>query len=116
MKTFLLIVTAAFSVFCVSSLHAQTPVTKRSSNGHTTTTTYTSRHTAAERNRIANAPIAIGPRTDGVVPRAIRSGNPLQMINPLAPAEYGNGQDVTRHDVDDPSQRPQGIKLYAIEF
>ena len=116
MKTFPLIVTVAVSLFCISGLHAQTTVTKHNANGRTTTTTYTSRHTAVERNRIANAPVAIGPRTDGVVPRAIRSGNPLQMINPLAPAEYGNGQDVTRHDVNDPSQRPQGIKLYAIEF
>ncbi len=36
-----------------------------------------------------------GSRTGGVVPRAIRSGNPLQLINPFAPAKYGNGTNMT---------------------
>jgi hypothetical protein len=36
-----------------------------------------------------------GSRTGGVVPRAIRSGNPLQLINPFAPAKYGNGSNMT---------------------
>src|SRR5437879_4474823 len=27
----------------------------------------------------------------GVIPRAIRGGNPLQMLNPKAPAKYGTG-------------------------
>lgn len=116
MKIFPLTLTVAAGLFCTSALHAQTTVTKRNGNGRKTTTTYTSRRTAVERTRIANLPVTIGPRTDGVVPRAIRSGNPLQMVNPAAPAEYGSGQDVTRHEVDDPNQRPQGIKLYAIEF
>ncbi len=116
MKTFPLVLTVAASLFCASALHAQTTVTKRGTSGRKITSTYTSRRSAVDRNRIANAPIAIGPRTDGVVPRAIRSGNALQMVNPAAPAEYGSGQDVTRHEVDDPYQRPQGLKLYAIEF
>ena len=117
MKTFPLVLTIAASLLGVSALHAQTTVTTRSANGRKTTTTFTSRRlTAAQQSRVANASAAIGPRTDGVIPRAIRSGNALQMVNPAAPAEYGNGQDVTRHEVDDPFQRPQGIKLYAIEF
>jgi hypothetical protein len=29
------------------------------------------------------------PEVQGVVPRAFRGGNPLQMINPMAPARYG---------------------------
>ncbi len=116
MKILLLAVTVAATMFCASALQAQTTVTKRNSSGRKTTTTYTSRRTTIDRSRIANAPVAIGPRTDGVVPRAIRSGNPLQMINPAAPAEYGTGQDVTRREVDDPNQRPQGLRLYAIEF
>lgn len=28
----------------------------------------------------------------GVIPRAIRGGNPLQMLNPKAPAQYGTGE------------------------
>jgi hypothetical protein len=29
----------------------------------------------------------------GVIPRAFRGGNPLQMFNPKAPAKYGTAQD-----------------------
>ena len=119
MKTLPLVVTVATSLFCASALHAQTTVTTRKADGRKTTTTFTSRRsqmTTSQRARIENAPVAIGPRTDGIIPRAIRSGNAIQMINPAAPAEYGNGQDVTRHEADDPNQRPQGLKLYAIEF
>lgn len=116
MKTLPLVVTVAASLFCASALHAQTTVTTRSTSGRKITTTITARRTAQERTRYANAPVAIGPHTDGSIPRAVRSGNPLQMLNPLAPAEYGGGQDVTRHEVDDPSQRAQGLKLYAVEF
>ena len=119
MKTLSLAITVAAGLFCASTLHAQTTVTTRATNGRKTTTTFTSRRstvTATQRARIENAPVAIGPRTDGVIPRAIRSGNAIQMINPAAPAEYGSGQDVTRHEVDDPNQRPQGLRLYAIEF
>ena len=117
MKTLPLVLTVAASLFASSALHAQTAVTSRDTTGRKTTKTFTSRRvTTTERTRVVSAPVTIGPRTDGVVPRAIRSGNPLQMINPTAPSEYGNGQDVTRHEVDDPFQRPQGLKLYAIEF
>lgn len=28
----------------------------------------------------------------GVIPRALRGGNPLQMLNPRAPAKYGTGE------------------------
>ena len=117
MKTFPLVLTLSVGLLSASALHAQTTVTTRNATGRKTTKTFTSRHvTTAERTRVISAPVAIGPRTDGIIPRAIRSGNPLQMINPAAPAEYGSGQDVTRHEVDDPFQRPQGLKLYAIEF
>ncbi len=117
MKTLPLVVTLAATLFGASALHAQTTVTTRDSNGHKTTTKFTSHQTnVRERNRVNSAPVVIGPRTDGIIPRAVRSGNPLQMINPAAPAEYGSGQDVTRHEAGDPSQRPQGLRLYAVEF
>ncbi len=66
--------------------------------------------------RTRNAPTHLAPRVDGAVVRAVRSGHPLQMINPGAPAVYGNGQDMVRRELDDPDQRPQGIKLFAVEF
>ncbi len=66
--------------------------------------------------RTANAPVKLRPRVDGSIPRAIRSGHPFQMINPLAPAEYGDGRDMVRREADDPYQRPQGLKLFVVEF
>ena len=43
-----------------------------------------------------------GSRTGGVIPRAVRSGNPLQLINPWAPVKYGDGSNMTS------SASPQG--------
>lgn len=61
-----------------------------------------------------------GSRTGGVVPRAIRSGNPLQLINPFAPAKYGNGTNMTMSTTEpgslDPSERPIAIKVFSYEF
>jgi hypothetical protein len=101
MKTFALIATIAVSLVSASALHAQQDAT------------FTAPRTKA---RTHNGPAHLGPRVDGAVVRAVRSGHPLQMINPGAPAEYGNGQDMVRHETDDPYQRPQGIKLFAVEF
>ncbi len=66
--------------------------------------------------RTANAPVKLRPRADGSIPRAIRSGKPLQMVNPAAPAEYGDGRDMVRREADDPYQRPRGFKFFVVEF
>jgi hypothetical protein len=51
----------------------------------------------------------------GVIPRAVRGGNPLQMLNPRAPARYGTAeQSVTFHP--DVPGKWNGIKLFAITF
>ena len=64
----------------------------------------------------ANIKASLAPRLDGGVVRAVRSNSPLQAVNPFAPAEYGSGDAVTRHEPDDPFQRPQGLKLLVVEF
>jgi hypothetical protein len=58
----------------------------------------------------------------GVVQKAFRSKNPLQMINPLAPKEYGDGQDSVSY-VDTGSisqgkveQKPKGIKFFSFSW
>ena len=53
---------------------------------------------------------------DGSVVRAVRSGQPLQMINPFAPANFGDGSDMVRREPEDPEQRPHGFKLLAFQF
>ena len=55
------------------------------------------------------------PQVTGVVPRAIRSGNPLQMLNPLAPAKYGTAEENVVLDPDVPGKW-DGIKLLGISF
>ena len=51
----------------------------------------------------------------GVIPRAIRGGNPLQMLNPLAPAKYGTSEDSVSVDPDVPG-KVNGINFVSIPF
>ena len=51
----------------------------------------------------------------GVIPRAIGGGNPLQMLNPLAPAKYGTAQESVSLNPDDPG-KVNGINLFSISF
>jgi hypothetical protein len=55
------------------------------------------------------------PQVTGVIARAIRSGNPLQMLNPLAPAKYGTAEENVVLDSDVPGKW-DGIKLLSISF
>ena len=62
----------------------------------------------------------------GVIPRAIRGGNPLQMLNPRAPARYGTAEESVltvrsyspRTPVDEPSYpgKWKGIKFFTFLF
>ena len=78
----------------------------------TTTPTGEVRKTILESRLPAAAPIV---PTEGVVQVAIRQGNPVQLINPVAPARYGNGQEHVMHDPNDPG-KPKGISLFAWSF
>lgn len=50
----------------------------------------------------------------GVVPQAKKTDNPLQLINPAAPKEYGDAKDNT---VTDPrTGQAQGIKLFSFSW
>jgi ribosomal protein L13 len=51
----------------------------------------------------------------GVIPRAIRGGNPLQMLNPFAPAKYGTAADNVSVDPDVPG-KVNGVKFVSIPF
>lgn len=59
----------------------------------------------------------------GIIPRATRVDQPLQMLNPLAPREYGNGSEFVSGYNDDPGQGPKNqknngaaFKLFSVEF
>jgi hypothetical protein len=49
---------------------------------------------------------------EGAVPRGVRGGNPLQMLNPLAPAKYGTAaQSILLEPY---TGKWNGIKLFEI--
>lgn len=57
------------------------------------------------------APMDIG----GIVAQAFNMKQPLQMINPLAPAKYGDGRESVSWDPDKP-EKPKGIILFGIQW
>ncbi len=71
-------------------------------------------------------PLAPAP-VDGVIPRAVRGGNLLQMFNPKAPAKYGTSQEAIVFEAAPmntvPAQNGQtdagkwkGIKFFVFRF
>jgi hypothetical protein len=60
--------------------------------------------------------------TEGALQRAARTGNPLELVNPFAPAEYGSGRDfVAPGDATEVSHphtvaRSVGVRLFSITF
>jgi hypothetical protein len=63
-------------------------------------------------------PISKKTEVDGVIPRAIRGGNPLQMLNPRAPRKYGTSQEAVSFDVTDiyHPEKWRGIKFFEFRF
>jgi hypothetical protein len=51
----------------------------------------------------------------GVIPRAVRGGNPLQMLNPFAPAKYGTANESVAVDPDVPG-KVNGLIFVSIPF
>ena len=62
----------------------------------------------------APPPAIYRKNVQGVVPRAIRGGNPLQMLNPRAPAKYGTAEQSVV--IDPETGKWKGIKLFEIVF
>ena len=88
----------------------------------TTTTTTTTTAAAAATGKLETKypkprPPSAAPLIPniGVVQVAIKEGHPLQMINPAAPARYGDGQDRTVHDPKDPG-KAKGIVVFGWSF
>jgi hypothetical protein len=51
---------------------------------------------------------------DGVIPRALRAEQPLQLINPLAPPEYGIGAEIL--SINPLTHRVEGISFFTFRF
>jgi hypothetical protein len=59
-------------------------------------------------------PISERGNVQGAIPRGVRGGNPLQLLNPKAPAQYGTAAQSVVLDPDTGKWR--GIKLFEIFF
>ena len=104
-KTFLSILLAAASSVAFGQELTTTTATTTTTTGRIETELPKPRPPSA-------APIV---PTEGAVQLAIRTGQPIQLINPAAPAEYGNAQDRVSHDPNNPG-KPKGIVLFAWSF
>jgi hypothetical protein len=108
MKTALFTIGLILGVISLS--HETAAATPRHRFSHGAVFTY--RHHAIE----THAPlIELKPQVTGVIPRIIRGGDPLQMLNPFAPAKYGTAEENTVLDPDVPA-RGDGIKLLSVSF
>lgn len=83
--------------------------------GHAAAQTFTAPVNPRGEVRRERPPAAISREpVTGVVPRAVRGGNPLQMLNPRAPARYGTAEQSV---VFDPiANKWRGIKLFTFNF
>ena len=61
---------------------------------------------------MATPPPLLKREPQGVLPRAVRGGNPLQMLNPRAPARYGSS--IQSLLIDPETGKWRGIKF--LEF
>jgi hypothetical protein len=86
---------------------AGNPTTSRS---HTASFEY--RHHARQIHQPAILP---QPGVSGVIPSVIRGGNPLQMLNPFAPAKYGTVEENVSFDPDVPG-KVNGINFFSVSF
>jgi hypothetical protein len=73
---------------------------------------FASRHHARQTQRPA---IFARPAVSGMIATAIRGGNPLQMVNPFAPAKYGTAGEHVSVDPDVPGI-VNGITFVSIPF
>jgi len=77
---------------------------------------------AVRRNTLP--PVAPAPQAEGSLQRGVRVGNPLQIINPFAPAVYGDGRAFLAPRYQDSGLRPRdtsrsfpvGLRLFSIGF
>ena len=107
MKTTLFTIGLILGVISLSHESAAATPRHRFSHG-----AFTYRHDAIE----TRAPlIELKPQVTGVIPRIIRGGDPLQMLNPFAPAKYGTAEENTVLGPDVPG-RGDGIKLLNVSF
>lgn len=98
-------------------LAAATSLAFGQGQGELTTTTKATTAKGELQKQLPNGRPGAAPYvpTEGSVQVAIRTGHPIQLINPAAPARYGTAQEHTSHDPKDPG-KPKGFVLFAWSF
>src|SRR6266403_6127569 len=96
MKTSMLNIVFVAALVACGQLSA---ATSQHASSHSTTLVQR-RHSVQSHRPAAEA----RPQVTGVIARAIRTGNPLQVLNPMAPAKYGTAEENVLLDSDLPGK------------
>lgn len=81
--------------------------------GSASAQSFTAKQKAKAQNKALHPPPISNREPQGALQRGARGGNPLQMLNPKAPAQYGTAADSL---VMDETGKWRGIKLIEIVF
>ena len=88
----------------------------RAADHRITASSHTASFESRQQTRPTRRPATVSrPAVSGVLPRATRGGNPMQMLNPLAPAKYGTANESASIDPDVPG-KVSGIIFVSIPF
>ena len=98
----------SFSLFLSLFLFLSFPVVLPAADA-----TYT-RQAETRQKTDRRAPTLQERNVSGVLPRAVRGGNPIQMLNPNAPARYGTAEQSVMFDPY--TGKWNGIKFITIYF
>ncbi|HEY1170076.1 MAG TPA: hypothetical protein VGH19_01795 [Verrucomicrobiae bacterium] len=124
MKSFLITLLGLFAVTVSAQTNSPTSVTA-TTNATTISTPAVNEGSVSIRTMQSleqNKPVPPPPNEiktekgvySGVLPQAAKMDNPLQLVNPAAPKEYGEAKDNT---VFDPrTGQAQGIKLFSFSW
>ena len=84
--------------------------------GNAVTPSHTASFESRQHARQTHRPAILGrPAASGVIPREIPGGNPLQRLNPFAPAKYGTAGENVSMDPDVPG-KVNRINFVSISF
>ena len=57
----------------------------------------------------------MNPKVEGIVAQIFNVKKPWQLVNPLAPKEYGDGRKNVSYSEKDPG-KPKGFIVFALEW
>jgi hypothetical protein len=75
--------------------------------------TFTAKQKAEQKKKLLNPPPVSWREPQGALQRAARGGNPLQMLNPMAPPQYGTYEQSL---IVDETGKWRGIKFLEFFF